>query len=71
MGSGAESSNPKCLADKWSNLQFLSMGSDSEFSNLIESEVRFRHFAHTMGSMLINKVAFETLTIENAILLLE
>ena len=34
------------------------MGSDSEFSNPIESEVRFRHFAHTMGSMLINKVEF-------------
>ena len=33
MGSGAESSNLKCLADKWSNLQFLSLGSDSEFSN--------------------------------------
>ena len=30
---------------------------ESEFSNLIEPEVRFRHFAHTMGSMLINKVA--------------
>ena len=25
MGAGAESSNLKCLADKWSNLQFLSM----------------------------------------------
>ena len=56
MGSGAESSNLKCLADKWSNLQFISKGSDSEFSNPIELEVRFRHFAHTMGSMLINKV---------------
>ena len=56
MGSGAESSNLKCLADKWSNLQFHSMGSDSDFSNPIEPEVRFRHFAHTMGSMLINKV---------------
>ena len=33
MGSGVESSNLKCLADKWSNLQFLSMGSVSEFSN--------------------------------------
>ena len=56
MGSGAESSNLKCLADKWSNLPFLSMGSDSKFSNPIEPEVRFRHFARTMGSMLINKV---------------
>ena len=33
MGSGAESSYLKCLADKWWNLQLLSMGSDSEFSN--------------------------------------
>ena len=33
ISSGAESSNLKCLADKWSNLQFLSMGSDSEFLN--------------------------------------
>ena len=56
MGSGSESSNLKCLADKWSNMQILSTGSDFEFSNPIEPEVRFRHFAHTMGNMLINKV---------------
>ena len=30
---------------------------ESEFSNPIEPEVTFRHFAHTMRSMLINKVA--------------
>ena len=33
---------------------------ESEFSNKIEPEVRFRHFAHTMGSMLINKVQEDT-----------
>ena len=29
---------------------------ESEFLNPIEPEVRFRHFAHTMVSTLINKV---------------